>query len=209
MTWSTSIAQYSWDWHDPVDLNIVDFADNKLLLYNAIGLGLTLQLSEQSPYERKMYRPYIYSSYVDVMYEYSRPPKSDVFVGHFRVGRQLRRFLVVGGDMGIYKVSDAQVSTFGIGFQLYFQWYIVNRDNWKLYYDNGVGPNVFLEQFPFGGTQFNFSSTYGLHIALRVPEMAWITIGVKNLHISNAGIKGMDRNPALDGLGLSFGYQFY
>lgn len=201
-------GQYKWDWHDPLDLNIFDFGDNKLLLYNAIGLGLTLKLTDQSPRDKKMLQPVVFSSYVDVMYEYSRPPKSDVLIGRFRWGKFLRQHLTVGADLSFYKVNDSEVSTFGIGGQVFFTWYLLKRDNWSLFFDNGVGPNFFESPFPYGGTRFNFTTFYGLYTAVRLPGIAWLTIGIKNIHISNAGIKGKERNPALDALGLSVGYQF-
>jgi hypothetical protein len=203
-----SYSQYRWDWHDPLDLNIVDFGDNKLLLYNAIGLGLTLKLTDLSPRDKKLLKPIEFAFYVDVMYEYSRPPKSDVLIGRFRWGKSLRQHLVVGGDLSFYKVSDTDVSTFGVGGQVFFTWYLLKQDNWRLYFDNGVGPNIFESPFPFGGTRFNFTTFYGLFTAVRLPNIAWLTVGIKNIHISNAGIKGNERNPALDALGLSVGYQF-
>jgi hypothetical protein len=202
-------AQYKWDWHDPIDLNLVDFGDNKVLLYNAIGVGLTLKLSDLSPVEKKLYKDLFFASYVDVLYEYSRPPKSDIVTGRFRWGKNIRKHLALGVDMSVYKVGDSQVSTFGAGTQLFFSWYMVRRDNWLVYYDNGVGPNYFAEPFPFGGTRFNFTTFYGINVAYKVPGVAWVTVGIRNIHISNAGIHGAERNPALDGLGLTIGYQFY
>lgn len=202
-------AQYRWDWHDPLDLHIIDWGDNKLLGYNAIGVGLSLYFTKPSHLERKQFREIEFSSYVDVLYEYSRPPKSDVFIGRLRWTKRLRRFLDVGGDLSLYKVSDRQISTEGIGAQAVFTWRLYQNDDWLLYFDNGVGPNVFRDPFPFGGTRFNFTTFYGFYVAYRVPSVAWVTLGIKNIHISNADIKGRDRNPALDGLGVSLGYRFF
>lgn len=202
-------AQYKWNWRDPLDLNVIDFGDNKVILYNAIGVGLSLKLSELSPMDKKRYKDPFFASYVDVLYEYSRPPKSDLFIGRFRWGKNVRRHLALGGDLSVYKVSDSQVSTFGIGTQVFFSWYMIKNENWMVFFDNGVGPNIFKDAFPFGGTRFNFTTFYGLSVAYKVPGVAWLTFGFKNIHISNAGIKGDDRNPALDGIGVSVGYQFF
>lgn len=204
-----SFAQYSWDWHDPLDLNYFDFGDNKLLLYNGIGLGLSIRLSQLTPQEKKLFRGVNFSSYVDVIYEYNRPPKSDVLIGRFRWDKRIRKVLSIGGDMSMYKVSDTEISTVGVGTQLVFLWHIVDRENWKLQFDNGVGPNYFVDAFPFGGTKFNFTTFYGLSLAIKLPSIAWIVVGIKNIHISNADIKGRERNPALDGVGLSVGYRFF
>ncbi len=202
-------AQYQWNWRDPLDLNHFDWGDNKLLLYNSIGLGLTLKLSEPTHLQKKEYKKVLFSSYIDILSEYSRSPISDVIIGRLRWSKSIRKFLLVGADLSIYKVDDAQVNTEGVGVQAVFSWVLLQSDDFKLIFDNGVGPNMFLDPFPFGGTRFNFTSFYGLYAHIRLPGIAWLTIGVKNIHISNAGIKGADRNPALDGIGLSVGYQFF
>lgn len=202
------MGQYRWDWHDPLDLHLIDIGDNKLLLYNAVGLGLSLKLTELSPLDKKQLSPIRFASFVDVMYEYSRPPKSDVLIGRFRWSKGVRRHLSVGLDWSVYKMSDTDISTYGTGTQLVFTWYLSRKETWMLFFDNGVGPNIFIDPFPFGGTRVNFTTFYGLYTAFKIPDIAWLTIGIKNIHISNAGIKGKDRNPALDALGISVGYQF-
>jgi len=211
VTMSRSIcwSQYEWNWRDPLDLNHFDWGDNKLLLYNGIGVGLTLKLSDLNPVERKQYQPIQFSSYVDILTEYDRLPLSDVLIGRLRWTKRMRSFLSVGGDVSIYKVDDIEVDTEGIGAQIVFNWILVDRENFKIIFDNGVGPNFFREAFPFGGTQFNFTTFYGFVAQIKLPSIAWLSIGLKNIHISNAGIAGMDRNPALDAWGLTVGYVFF
>ena len=105
-------------------------------------------------------------------------------------------------------MRDSEVSTYGIGVQIVFNWILIDLDRFRVAFDNGVGPNVFEEAFPFGGTQFNFSTFYGLSVSMKIMPESWVTVGAKNLHISNAGIKGVDRNPALDAWGVYVGYLF-
>ena len=206
---SVCLGQYKWNWRDPLYLNHFDWGDNKLLLYNGIGVGLTLKLTELNPVERKIYQPIQFSSYVDVLTEYSRSPISDVLVGRLRWTKRMRSFLNIGGDLSIYKVDDTEVDTEGFGTQIVFEWILFEKENFKFIFDNGVGPNFFREPFPFGGTQFNFTTFYGFMAQIRLPSVAWLSIGLKNIHISNAGISGRDRNPALDAWGLSVGYLFF
>ena len=204
---SECLGQFQWNWRDPLDLNHFDWGDNKLLLYNGIGLSAVLKFTKSK--EDNAYRSKQFRVYVDFLSEYSRPPISDVFIGRLRWTKEVRSFLEVGGDLSLYKVDDIEVSTAGVGAQIVFNWILLDRSRIKLMFDNGVGPNIFREAFPFGGTQFNFSTFYGLTAHIKLPAVGWITIGAKNLHISNAGIRGMDRNPALDAWGLSVGYVFY
>lgn len=200
-------GQFQWNWKDPLDLNHFDWGDNKLLLYNSIGLGVTLKFSKPTSVNDQ--RHVQFSSHVDVLKEYSRPPISDVYVARLRWVKPIRSFLQVGGDLSIYRVDDAEIDTEGIGAQVVFNWILLNRDNLKIVFDNGVGPNIFRDAFPFGGTRFNFSTFYGIALQVKIPAVGWVTVGAKNLHISNADIAGSDRNPALDGWGLTIGYIFH
>ena len=201
-------GQFQWNWRDPLDLNHFDWGDNKLLLYNSIGLGATLTFSKRTPLDDKLHKPTQLTGFVDVLREYSRPPFSDVLIGRLRWVKPIRPFLRLGGDLSLYKVDDQEVNTEGIGAQIVFNWILINREKFKIVFDNGVGPNVFRQAFPLGGTQFNFSTFYGLVFQFNVQTIGWVSIGAKNLHISNAGIAGVDRNPALDAWGLTIGYQF-
>ena len=201
-------GQFQWNWRDPLDLNHFDWGDNKLLLYNSIGLGVTLKFTKRTPLDNKLHKPTQLTGFVDVLREYSRPPFSDVLIGRLRWVKPIRPFLRLGGDLSLYKVDDQEVNTEGIGAQIVFNWILINREKFKIVFDNGVGPNVFRQAFPLGGTQFNFSTFYGLVFQFNVPTIGWVSIGAKNLHISNAGIAGVDRNPALDAWGLTIGYQF-
>lgn len=208
LTFMSLSAQYRWDWRDPLDLGAVDWGDNKLLAYNGIGVGLSLYFTQADSGDRRS-DEVSFSSYVDVIREYSRPPKSDVLIERLRWTKQIRRFLAIGGDLSLYQVFDSQVSTQGVGAQIVFTWHIYQAPHWLLYFDNGVGPNLFIDPFPYGGTRFNFTTFYGVYVAYCLPSAGWINLGLKNIHISNADIKGRDRNPALDGWGVSLGYRFF
>ncbi len=200
-------GQFQWNWRDPLDLNHFDWGDNKLLLYNSIGLAVTLKFSKKD-FGDDVQRTGQFSAHLDVLREYSRPPISDVLSARLRWVKPIRSFLNLGGDLSLYRVDDLEVQTEGIGGHIVFNWLLLNGDHVKIVFDNGVGPNVFNAAFPFGGTQFNFSTFYGVSIQVKVPTIGWLTVGAKNLHISNAGIAGADRNPALDAWGFSIGYIF-
>lgn len=194
-------CQDNWDWRDPVDLGFIDLADNKLILYNAIGAGLVSILNSQTEKDSSHH----WSFYGEYFEEYKRSPLSNVYMIRSRISWPIKKFLRMGGDMKIYGVFDEDIRTGGLGVELTFQWHIYSGRKIRLAYDNGVGPNYFLQAFPAGGTRFNFSTHYGLTIQIRIPGERWVTLGIRNLHVSNADIKGVTRNPALDGLGLIVG----
>ena len=112
-------------------------------------------------------------------------------------------------DFVLARASEENTSPFGLGTRIFFNWYLLDRRRFQVYFDNGVGPNIFLEAFPAGGTQLSFSTFYGLNFAFLSGKDKWIILGIRNLHISNAGIRGKERNPALDGLGIVLGTRLY
>lgn len=195
-------AQSDWKIRDPLDLGPIDFGDNKVLLYNGIGLGISLLLDKENDFKEVRWMTEVHFDYVK---EYQRSPLSNLQEFRVRLGRKLRKYLSLGADLSLIRVSDSDILTYGLGSRISFSWYFLNSRNFQFYFDNGVGPNIFLEPFPYGGTHFNFTTFYGLTGAIRLKSGSYLLIGVRNIHISNAGIRGVERNPALDGLGWSIG----
>jgi len=124
-------GQFQWNWRDPLDLNHFDWGDNKLLLYNSIGLGVTLTFTKPTLIEDQLPKPTQLSGFVDVLREYSRPPISDVIIGRLRWVKPIRSFLRLGGDLSLYKVDDQEVNTEGIGAQIVFSWILMNREKFN------------------------------------------------------------------------------
>lgn len=196
-------AQYSWDWKDPNDLNVVDFGDNKVIAYNLIGLGLVMLFDKKNRQDSSN----LWSISAGNFYEYRRRPLSKIITLEVRTGKPTRRYLNWGAGFRLNSIYGAGQRTTGLGTFLWFSWHIIHKDRWRLTYDNGVGPNYFIDPFPAGGTRFNFTTHYGLEIALKL-RSRWLSLELGNVHISNANIRGADRNPALDAIGLQLAYQF-
>ena len=196
-------AQYSWDFRDPNDLNIIDFGDNKVLLYNAIGIGLALLLSEATEEKATITHSFTFE-YVG---EYRKEALSNYWAVTGRRNYPIRMFLDAGAEVKSSFVKDDDRNVFSIGFSPFFSWHIVKRGRFRLSYDNGVGPMVISSAFPESGTQFNFYTFYGLEMSTSIKSIS-IIFGIRNTHISNADIKGRERNPSFDGLGFYFGCNF-
>ncbi|MFT4567940.1 MAG: hypothetical protein ACI9FN_002908 [Saprospiraceae bacterium] len=194
-------GQYKWQARDPIDLNFIDFGDNKLLLYNGLGVGITSLFSKGDHNNLDYKKQFISLQYFR---EYQRSPLSQLISLNYRRRWQIRNFLFIGTEVRGYHVRDTEVSTQGLGMSMTFEWHLIRQSCFRLIYDNGVGPNIFLKRFPFGGTKFNFTTNYGIRIAQLIGERWW-SIGIHNIHISNAEIKGRNRNPALDAIGISIG----
>ncbi len=194
------ISQDSWDWRDPNDFGLIDFGDNKLLGYNLIGVGLSVLLNKAEKEERSWIREIS----IGRLHEYQRTPLSRLWIAEYRIGKAFRKYLTIGGGLRGYLTEGSSITTTGVGGNIWFSWHIIRQNHWRLSYDNGVGPNFFFNPFPLGGTKFNFTTHYGLSFQLLIDDR-WLQLRFTNIHISNAGIKGMDRNPALDAIGLVIG----
>lgn len=196
------VAQYQWKWQDPLDLNFIDFGDNKLILYNGIGIGLSLILSDN----RGAKAPDISTRSIGLQYyrEYQRTPLSDLLLINYRKRWALRDFLYLGVEARGYYVRDIDVSTQGIGITPCIEWHLWRKPYLRLIWDSGVGPNFFVAPFPYQGTRFNFTTYYGVRVESRIKGQWWY-MAISNVHISNADIQGRDKNPALDALGFSIG----
>ena len=197
------LAQYSWDVKDPNDFNFIDFGDNKLIGYNLIGLGLALLLDDDSPGNRSVER----SLSAGFIREYDREPLSTLLFLEGRIGKPIRNYLIVGGGGRFYATRGADLNTVGFGGFAWFTWRFLHSGSWSIGYTNGVGPNVFFSAFPSGGTNFNFTTHYGIEVERKIGSR-WLNLQLINWHISNADIKGRDRNPALDGIGIQVGVRF-
>lgn len=203
LSYAASQAQDGWDWKDPNDLGFVDFGDNKLLGYNLGALGIRLLLKKDQQHHKDRIR--MFSS--GIFKEYKREPLSTLYFFEGRYGVKLRKFVSLGGGGRLYVVSTKGDVASGLGGFVWFKWHLFQKDYWRLSYENGVGPNYFFEPFPTGGTRFNFTTHYGLSFDFLIAHRWW-NIKFSNIHISNADIKGKDRNPALDGIGVFIGIAF-
>ena len=196
-------AQYQWQ--DPLNFNSFEVIDKYALIYNVGGVLLSNWLSEKKDYEGYWETTF----YAEYHQEYDpHTSTTGVFMGKARLGRQFRKWVQVGGEAQFMKFKNAETSVVGVGGALYFNWYFIHRDKFRLYFDNGFGVIGTTRNFPSGGTSFNFTNFYGLSSSFKISSDAYMKIGVRNMHLSNAYLFGDDRNPAFDSVGFLVGFEF-
>ena len=89
----------------------------------------------------------------------------------------------------------------GVGAFFALRWHFLRSKNWSLYMNHGIGPVLFLDDFPPGGTKLNALIQYGLGFSVRTGKSKLMQVGVRHSHISNG--KGLvAENPSYDGHGL-------
>ena len=194
-----SVSEAQFEWQDPLQL------DKFWLLYNMAGVGGSIWLGEDFPAKKRWFLGF----YAEYQQGYSDEDKgTDVFAGKAKLGYQLRHWVSMGGEVQLFKFKNTEVSTPGLGGSVWFNWNFVNRPKFRAYFDNGFGIVGTTEEFPKGGTPFNFSTNYGLSTDLNIRDGTMLKLGVRNMHISNAFLFGDDRNPAFDSIGFLIGFQF-
>jgi hypothetical protein len=99
-----------------------------------------------------------------------------------------------------YRVNDDGPDAGG-GANLIGRWHFLNWDRLSLYADASGGIMLTTDDFPEGGTAFNFTYRGGPGASWRLGESLFLVGGAHFQHISNAFIKGRDRNPIFNGFG--------
>lgn len=94
-------------------------------------------------------------------------------------------------------------------FNLIFRWHFLVHERWTLYAEGGAGVLLATEEFPRGGTNFNFTPQGGLGVSIELPDSeARLMTGIRWHHISNARINGEDDNPGRNAIMFYTGVSF-
>ena len=89
----------------------------------------------------------------------------------------------------------------GLNPSVIFRWHFAHSEtkSWTAFADIGIGLLVSSERVPAGGTELNFTPRVGVGFTHELPgTSARLQVGLRWHHISNARIRGQDRNPARD-----------
>jgi len=99
-----------------------------------------------------------------------------------------------------YRSYDGEPAP-GVGANIVGRWHFVNWDRLSLYADVAGGVLFTGEDFPEGGTPYNFTYRGGPGASWRLNDGLFLMGGMHFQHISNAFIEGRDRNPIFNGFG--------
>ncbi|MEM7246325.1 MAG: acyloxyacyl hydrolase [Acidobacteriota bacterium] len=118
--------------------------------------------------------------------------------------------LVVGSfDAEVFEgVAGGDGTVFGVDALL--RWRFAEGERWELALVGGLGVVRFDSPFPAVASRTNFEDQVGLELAWYLNEQLRLLLGVRYLHVSNAGLFGGGRNPGYDAfvpqLGLAWSY---
>lgn len=152
------------------------------------------------------------SSYIHsrVGYYQSYPTNEiSVFEGYLGIAKDVRNWLTVGVESHLTRFKGQQLGTEAFGLRSFARWHLINRRRFSTYLEAGFGIAATEDEFPPGGTQFNFTEVGGVGLNHRITEDVNVLVGIRHYHLSNGDlIEGAERNPGFDGNGLYIGYQF-
>ena len=111
--------------------------------------------------------------------------------------------LALFGEVLGYHIEQDGPDAAGGGLNLGARWYFWQPvESLALYLEGGLGLIQADQRVPMpDGTHFNFVELVGIGAKLRVTDHVAIMAGFRYQHLSNASIRGSDRNPSIDAVG--------
>jgi opacity protein-like surface antigen len=127
----------------------------------------------------------------------------------------LRKFMGLGVELTGFNFNYGEEDyPFG-GVRLFARWYVRNGSKFRLFIETGAGIVVGPKQFPEPiaeddrrGTRQNFTPKYGLGMEFNLTPELSLLLGARHVHLSNAGIRGNNRNPGHDSNGFFLGISY-
>ena len=113
--------------------------------------------------------------------------------------------LSLGAEFAGYFVAQDREDTFGFGLSGVMRHHLKDWQSGTFFGDVSFGPFYAVDEVPVGGTHFNFITRVGLGVTQRLKDDTRLLAGVRWFHLSNAQIKGKDRNPSIDGVEIYLG----
>lgn len=126
---------------------------------------------------------------------------------HARYSEFIAKDVEVGGELAGWNFNQPGDNALGGSLVLIVRWHFLNRGDWSLYADAGVGAMVAGDDTPDDGTSFNVMPRVGAGLTRALGEGGTrLELGVRWHHISNARITGDDHNPSRDSVALYAGF---
>lgn len=132
-----------------------------------------------------------------------------VYAGNIGLGYHVIDNLSLNLKVGGYFIDHAR-NTGGGGMDTLLRWHPLHGRHWSLYLDGGPGFMYSRKTLREPGTQFNFTVQGGMGATYKLTDRLHSMGGIRWFHISNARIRGKNRNVGFDSpmfyIGLMFPY---
>ncbi len=180
-------------------------------LVPALAVGACLLLTKADP---ALADRFAFFSEGGVSWGY-KYPRTTLYQGNAGVLYFARKWLSVGAELGLYVPHDEFNSTAGIAIRPFARFYPVNTASFRLYFESGAGVIAFFRKFPQPtgldprlGTNLNGNPRYGLGFEVNLGPRTALLFGALHVHVSNANLWGVGRNPSHDSNGFFVGLTY-
>lgn len=99
---------------------------------------------------------------------------------------------------GVGYLINQENDSGAVGIDLLPRWHYRRENNWSLYLDSGAGIIYSGKRLGHSGTHFNFTLQGGMGTTYQLSDRVVSMGGLRWFHISNARIKGKERNVGFD-----------
>ncbi|MAE64891.1 MAG: hypothetical protein CMJ18_11535 [Phycisphaeraceae bacterium] len=133
---------------------------------------------------------------------------ADLYDGRVAFGYYFLDNVAINAELtgGYAKVYDDSRQDAGFGdLEVLFRWHFAGEPGWSLYFDGGAGIMQSTLSIPDEGTHFNFVLSAGLGATIDLNDRLKLMGGARYVHMSNARMRGSNRNPGWDGMMLYLG----
>lgn len=211
---SQSKAQFAYGdkwYNNPLGFKPLELHTGMGFLVPATAVGVTLLLTKKDTALRHRLTVYNETG-LSWGYKY---PQTFMPQNNTGINFQLRKYMSVGVEFGVYAPGDNFNRTTGFAIRPFARFYPVNKEKWRLYFESGGGFIYMLNEFPQPtdqdarlGTKWNGVTKYGIGTEVNINSSYAFMFGVRHLHISNGNKKGAERNPSHDSNGLFIGLSY-
>jgi hypothetical protein len=135
-------------------------------------------------------------------WDYSKSYLATMNTGVEYIGNPLKSF---GCELNVYYYDEIGYSSAGIGLRPMTKYYLWRKQNFRVFVEVKGGVIYMSDEFPEGGSQFNFTFSGSTGADFRLTDKAKLLLAVRYNHMSNWNIYGDDNNPTWDGIGVATG----
>jgi hypothetical protein len=199
-------ARDGFEWGDPLGFSPLDLSGKLGVLWGTLAVTTSLLIADDSPKSQRAPRDQFYFTSRAEWYQSIHEDETDVWSGRLGGGAYARRWLSVGGELHATGARDSRIRTVGSGGLVLARFHFIQTRPVSVFFEQGIGMILFKQPFPPGGSKLDFTPMYGLGVLIHFYDEIYSYIGVRHLHISNAGLFG-EGNPGFDSNGVSLGFE--
>ena len=202
-------------YQDPLGLKPLELSSAYGFVWGSTAIAACLIFTKKdSAFQKK------FSVYQEAGFGFGyKPSYTNVFQNDFGIMYRLRKWMSIGFGWNSFHFKDKTNDTWSFGVRPFARWYPISGKKASLFFEYGAGLSYSLNRFPLtgtglevdtsrSGTQFNFTSKYGIGVEFHFNKKLSMQAGIRHFHLSNGNLAGIQRNPSHDSNGFFLGFLY-